>query len=193
MELIRLFAGPRQAAIACFVAVFAFAMNADAALKGINIEVTATISNPNFGAGVTAGDSFQGMIFYDDEDPNFTPNGTFLRSIIPGGDMLTIAGVPYDTQLGSATLPLTFGANLPLCLGDIMFNGCGGLEGIGLLFLTFNDDGTGLAVDGPPVFDVIEFTYSLSAKPTAVPEPGTLWLFGVGLIGLMYLRRRRAA
>jgi len=47
-----------------------------------------------------------------------------------------------------------------------------------------------LVTDSELAFFITSFTRT---PPTAVPEPGMLSLFGAGLVGLFFLRRRRAA
>ena len=89
-----------QASIACFVAVFVMASDSEAAVIGFNLNITATSTNANFGTGVTAGDTFTGMMFFDSAD--LTPDGTRQRSNLLGGDSLTSQGVSLDAILNSA-------------------------------------------------------------------------------------------
>ena len=41
--------------------------------------------------------------------------------------------------------------------------------------------------------DFITTSFNLSVAPGAIPEPATLTIFSLGLAGLGYMRRRRAA
>ena len=108
--------------------------------------------------------------------------------------MLDIAGVNFDLQLAIPALPLTLAGGVPQCLGDSGFNGCGDGQSQSLGTLNISDDFMISGIDGS--LDFFDGTYTLSPKQTAVPEPGSLWLFGVGLAGLAFaflrqgLRRR---
>jgi hypothetical protein len=47
-------------------------------------------------------------------------------------------------------------------------------------------------IDQEVIFDPVLSITNLSVGPTAVPEPGTIALFGLGLLGLGALRRKRS-
>jgi hypothetical protein len=139
-------------------------------------------------------------------------------TIISGtDDHITSAAVKFDTNLTSATLDTTSlnvgslsdwttSVNSTINNADCSTNGGGG-------FVCSVDSGSGLAItqggDYKWVWDVttsgnltdaitIKVNYDphngyIISQDVAVPEPGTLALLSMGLLGLMFVRRRLVA
>ena len=134
------------------------------------------------------------MMFFNEVD--LTPDGVRARSSLPGSDMLTIAGVSFDSILNNLAWAFTFTDGAPDCFNDgVIASGCGpdfpfqtvGTNATGQL--TFRPNRLGIAREPDALGgEQISFRYAFSAK---VPEPGTFALFAVGLAGLLLVGRRR--
>lgn len=161
--------------------------------------VTITETNASVGTGVVAGDVFTGVMFFDSAD--LAPDGSRSRTILPGGDTITIAGITFDTTLVDTFYVFGFSGGMPLCIGDFLLDGCGTGEGQSIPKLDgddliFYDNGFGVvrdSISGEPdgPFQFADFSYSFAAS--SVPEPGTLALLGIGLLGMGAARRRKKA
>ena len=94
-------------------------------------------------------------------------------TLTPASGDWSLWTVIFDVGAGNANLGNTLGFSLSTndaTLSNLAFDGVGSLSSTG---------GTGFLVSYTPA--------------TSVPEPATLGLFGAGLIGLGFMRRRRAA
>ncbi len=162
-----------------------------AATVGFNLEITPRpgFFNPDFGTGVSASDSFTGQIFFDTND--LTPDGARKRSILPGGDSLTIAGVSFDDLLDTTFWSFSVVGGAPACFDTGIGGGCGtGTAQINFSdandpypSISFTDTFLGTAFDADELS--LGFNYSL----TPIPVPAALWLFGSAL-GLLAFRRQ---
>lgn len=165
-----------------------------AATVGFTLEISPRpgFFDPNFGTGVSASDSFAGTIFFDSND--LTPDGARKRSILPGGDSLTIAGVSFDDLLDDTFWSFSFVGGEPACFDTGIGGGCGtGTAQINFFdandpypSISFTDDFLGTAFDADELS--LGFNYSL----TSIPVPAAFWLFGSALGLLGWVRRKRA-
>jgi hypothetical protein len=176
-----------SAVIAGMVASLALSTEAGATVIGFDLTIIATSTNSAFGTGVTEGDTFTGMVFFDDEDPNYLADGIWERSVL-NGDMLTIAGVSFDSELNSTFWDFNFSSGAPVCF-DIGGQ-CGDGQGQGL-DLFFTDDFSGFAFDAE--LDRITFSYEFSPKDMPEPSSLSLWATGLALLVLIGRRRRKGA
>jgi hypothetical protein len=182
------------ASIACFLLIVPLSQ-VSAATAGFNLVITprAGLFDPNFGTGVNASDTFTGKIFFDSSD--LTPDGSRKRSILPGGDSLTIAGVSFDSLLNSTFWSFTIVGGEPECFDTGIGGGCGtGTSQINFVdpgdpypSISFTDTFTGTAFDPDQLS--MGFNYSI----TAIPIPPALYLLGSGLLGLVGMARRKKA
>lgn len=182
----------RLSGIVCAFIAF-ISLSTNAATVGFNIEITPRTGffDPNFGTGVSASDIFTGQIFFDTSD--LTPDGVRSRTILPGGDALTIAGVSFDSLLNSTFWSFSIIGGQPVCFDTGIGGGCGtGTSQINFddpdnpyPAISFTDTFIGTAFDQSQLS--MGFNYSISA----IPLPPAVWLFGSGLIGLIGLARRK--
>jgi len=182
------------ASVACFF-LMAPLPQVSASTVGFNLVITprAGFFNPDFGTGVSATDTFSGKIFFDTID--LTPDGARPRTILAGGDSLTIAGVSFDSLLNTTFWTFSMVGGQPVCFDTGIGGGCGtGTSQINFddpddpyPAITFADTFIGTAFD-PDQLDM-GFNYSI----TAIPVPAAFWLFGSGLLGLIGISRRKKA
>ncbi len=186
--------------IAAALALLASAMAAEATPVTVDFTVTSNdVSNPAYAVGVTG----SGYFTFDDAlmpvggsgqagnpilglqtlDLFFNWFGvSFDESNAKIGTLTFTDGVLTNWMIGGSYLPPTCGFLRYACTSS------GGsqpdFDALGSGGAAFTDaQRTGLAY-GPVQWSV---------RSTAVPEPGTLALFGVGAMGLAFARRRRAA
>jgi len=182
------------AGLACILLIVPIAQ-VGAATVGFNLVITPRVGffDPNFGTGVSVSDTFVGTIFFDTSD--LTPDGARSRTVLPGGDSLTIAGESFDSLMNSTFWSFTIAGGQPVCFDTGIGGGCGtGTSQINFVdpndpypAITFTDTFIGTAFDANQVS--MGFNYSISA----IPLPPALWLFGSGLLGLVGIARRKKA
>jgi hypothetical protein len=133
---------------------------------------------------------------------------TFDDSIIPAGGgtldhanlftdlAFTWNGISYDENTantgrlafdaGGALVPMFFfGSN---CAAGV----CAGHQGVNEWFFQVADEGIFFEYGIPGVAGIQTGSGSVSLQTSAVPEPGTLVLIGLGLGGIGFTRRKRA-
>ena len=170
-----------QAVMAGLIAVFVMASDAEATVIGFDLVITATTGDSRFGTGVNAGDQFTGMMFFDAAD--LSPDGVRPRTIFPGGDMLTIAGVPLGFILSDHRWLFSFVDGAPVCFDQHTDSppsvpGCGNGDGasiggrFGALFIVLSliDDQTGSVSSD---FGTRKFDFSYQFNLKQVPEPSS--------------------
>jgi hypothetical protein len=187
--------------LAAVLALLMSAMAADAVPVTVDFTVTSNdVSNPSWERGVMG----PGYFKFDDGLMPVSGNGLVGNPILglPTLDLFfNWFGVSFDeTTAKIATLSFTDGV-LSNCTigGNYSPATCGFLryactssggsapdfDAVGSGGLAFTDaQHAGLAY-GP-------VQWSVRGAGTAVPEPGTLALFGLGILGLDFVRRRRA-
>jgi len=187
--------------LAAALALLMSAMAADAVPVTVDFTVTSNdVSNPSWERGVMG----TGYFTFDDGLMPVSGNGLVGNPILglPTLDLFfNWFGVSFDeTTAKIATLSFTdgvlsnwtIGGNYsPATCGFLRYacTSSGGsapdFDAVGSGGLAFTDaQHAGLAY-GP-------VQWSVRGAGTAVPEPGTLALFGLGILGLGFVRRRRA-
>jgi hypothetical protein len=187
--------------LAAVLALLMSAMAADAVPVTVDFTVTSNdVSNPSWERGVMG----TGYFTFDDGLLPVSGNGLVGNPILglPTLDLFfNWFGVSFDeTTAKIATLSFTdgvlsnwtIGGNYsPATCGFLRYacTSSGGsapdFDAVGSGGLAFTDaQHAGLAY-GP-------VQWSVRGAGTAVPEPGTLALFGLGILGLGFVRRRRA-
>jgi hypothetical protein len=187
--------------LAAVLALLMSAMAADAVPVTVDFTVTSNdVSNPSWERGVMG----SGYFTFDDGLMPVSGNGLVGNPILglPTLDLFfNWFGVSFDeTTAKIATLSFTdgvlsnwtIGGNYsPATCGFLRYacTSSGGsapdFDAVGSGGLAFTDaQHAGLAY-GP-------VQWSVRGAGTAVPEPGTLALFGLGILGLGFVRRRRA-
>lgn len=182
------------AIIGCFL-LMAPLTQVSAATVGFNLVITPRVGffDPNFGSGVSADDTFVGQIYFDTSD--LKPDGARSRTILPGSDFLTIAGVTFDSLLNTTFWSFSIIDEQPVCFDTGIGGGCGtGTSQINFddasnpyPAITFTDTFIGTA------FDQDELSMGFNYSITAIPVPAAAWLFGSGLLGLLGTARRKKA
>lgn len=191
----------RTTKVAAAVALLCAAAAADAAPITVDFSVTSNdVSNPSYGAGVVG----TGYFTFDDSLIPAGGSGAIGNPIValPTLDFFfSWFGVSFD-ESNAAIARLTFlngaltdwmvgGSYLPSSCGFLRYacTSSGGqqadFDGFATGGIAFTDAKRPALAYGNPV--------QWSVRTTAVPEPGTLALFGLGLIGLAGVRRRRTA
>ena len=175
---------------------FALPTSALAIPVAYNLNVTIIEDNANVGTGVSIGDMFTGVMYFDDSE--LLPDGSRTRSIIYGGDSITVAGITFDDTLASDFYAFEFAGGAPLCIGDFSLDGCGTGEGQSipkpdLDDLIFYDNFLGRVRDYDESRQQYEFaSFSYEFELASVPEPSTLVLLAFGLIGVFRRHLYRA-
>jgi hypothetical protein len=118
------------------------------------------------------------------------------NSTSPGASLLTL-GTASDSSLSSSPAALSFSTTYFLDPNTRywieLIAGAGGTSGL----WAWTQDQSAQGVAGEYVFNVagvfssVEGPYQMELSGSAVPEPGTLVLFGSGLIGSLVAIRRR--
>lgn len=180
------------AGLACLLLIIPIAQ-VGAATIGFNLVITPRVGffDSNFGTGVSVSDTFIGTIFFDTSD--LTSDGARSRTILPGGDSLTIAGESFDSLMNSTFWSFTIVGGEPVCFDTGIGGGCGtGTSQINFddandpyPAITFTDTFIGTA------FDTNQLSMGFNYSITAIPLPPALLLFGTGLLGLIGIAKRR--
>ena len=145
----------------------------------------------NFGGGVSTDDTFVGQIYFDTSD--LTPDGARSRTILPGSEFLTIAGVTFDSLLNTTFWSFNIVGEQPICFDTGIGGGCGtgtsqsNFDDASNPYpsISFTDTFIGTA------FDQDELSMGFNYSITAIPVPAAAWLFGSGLLGLIGISRRK--
>lgn len=187
-----------QTKVAAALALLLGAVAAEAAPITVDFTVTSNdVSNPAYARGVTG----SGYFTFDDALMPVAGSGLVGNPIagLPTLDLFfNWFGVSFDESTARiGTLSFTDGllsnwtiggTYLPATCGFLRYacTSSGGaapdFDALGSGGLAFTDaQRSGLAY-GPVQWSV---------RSTAVPEPGTLALFGIGMVGLAYVRRRQ--
>jgi PEP-CTERM motif len=186
--------------MAAALALLLGAMSADAAPITVDFSVTSNdVSNPSYGTGAVG----TGYFTFDDSLMPVGGNGRIGNPIVPLATLdffFSWFGVSFD-ESNAAIATLTFangvltdwmigGSYLPASCGFLRYacTSSGGLQadfdGFASGGIAFTDARRPGLAYGRPV--------DWSVRATAVPEPGTLALFGLGALGLACTRRWRA-
>ncbi len=160
-----------------------------------NYDLTTGSNSVNFTSGFvgSASNDFNGALFTQPTVEGFSWTlGTGGKINLPGGNMWTVtngSGTTYSFQASSMVVTGTPGVgSLDLSGNGILYISSGGnviKESTGTFTLDFTSSTDSLGGHSGG------YTLSLSSNGDSVPEASTLLLFGAGLLGLVFVERRK--
>ena len=166
----------------------------------ITLTIDAEVMNPEIGNpyGLSDGDVITATAMFDDD--LIDPNGTSFIQLGIGGNAFggTLTFV-VGSLIFTETMDDGFATGFPqLTFEDGIFDNFNyqttiGMNGATEYFSSSANSSGGTNFGGTGIFGNYDLSStSTMPTPTAVPEPGTLTLFGLGLLGLGVARRQAA-
>lgn len=149
--------------------------------------LTVTDGDVNFLFAPLAGGATLHM-FDDDDNNNFAAATANLLVDVPS--IVGVSGPQSGDWLasnGNGNLTLTNAPDFVLAVFDPALNGGVGAW-VGDSIAEWYGNGNAVKL----TFESSGVTYVVDVRPSAVPVPAAVWLFGSGLVGLAGLARRRA-